>query len=236
MYSPIHPPSFKLHTIYRSNRSHSTYLAYKHLIYSKVPKPQRPKKPTVDYRSILPAALKLHKSLYHAISTGNRKALSTLCADNIEAQYQSRIARRLEAQERLSWELVKYVEKPRVVSMKAGATPLMLEGIPVGMQQAVVRIRSLQKLKTGTLVRSGRGGGAKGKEQDVEWEKEKTKDVTEYIVVQRRLMQGDYEPWKVWGFIVEFDANAELNAVKEKEKSALLAVDEKTKTGGVLAR
>ena len=36
-------------------------------------------------------------------------------------------------------------------------------------------------------------------------EKEKPKDVTEYLVLQRRILRGEEGPWKIWGTTTETD-------------------------------
>jgi protein MBA1 len=187
----------------------SALIAFRWQIYSgmaaHIPKP---KKPTIDTRSIVPVAKKLHAQMYSAFAKGDIKVLQDICTENICQTYLSKIAKRAEIGETLKWELVKYTSKPRLCSMKAGGTPLELKGIPIGIQQAVVRIQSLQRLTPGHLMGAKAGSKDTEKEQVV-WKEPKEKNVTEYLVVQRRLMQGKWEPWKAWGFIKEHDVTTE---------------------------
>lgn len=59
------------------------------------------------------------------------------------------------------------------------------------MRQAVVRIRSRQSLRRvgrdGQAIVEGTGEGAN------------IKEITEFVVIQRRLWKGVEEKWKVWG-------------------------------------
>lgn len=65
------------------------------------------------------------------------------------------------------------------------------------LQQAVVRIRSVQSLQRIRRVR-----GKDGKARDVVEEGSiggEGKEVTEYFVVQRMTRRGEVGDWKVWG-------------------------------------
>lgn len=187
----------------------SAFIAFKTQIYSSIPRGKRPARPKINLFTIKPAAIKLHKQMYTAYANGDAKALEDICADNVRDHYQSRIENRNEKGELMKWELVSYKGRPKLCSMKAGGTPIELKGIPVGIQQAVVRIRSLQKLTIGNKT-GARASRQKGKDKEnVIWKEPNEKEVTEYIVIQRRLLEGKFEPWKVWGFVKEMDVVAE---------------------------
>jgi len=88
---------------------------------------------------------------------------------------------------------------------------LKVQEIPVGVQQAVVRIESRQRLTIGKIPRSTKGSERKDVSANVTWGEPKEKDVTENIVIQRRMILGEWEPWRVWGYVKEFDAMKEKN-------------------------
>ena len=61
-----------------------------------------------------------------------------------------------------------------------------------GMRQAVVRLQSRQSLAQ--II-----PGAKGQDDKVVSGTGEGKDVTEYVVIQRRMLNGKEGPWMVWG-------------------------------------
>lgn len=67
-----------------------------------------------------------------------------------------------------------------------------------GMRQVVVRLQSRQSLAR--IIRS-----TKGQEDLVKKGTGEVKDVTEYLVIQRRMLKGKEEPWMVWGTTNESD-------------------------------
>lgn len=88
---------------------------------------------------------------------------------------------------------------------------MKIKGKDIGFRQAVVRIVSLQQLQRGEL-RSSRlhSLGTKGgnefwrlEQEDVEWEPKVQKLVAEYVVLQTMLIEGEEQPWKIWGFAEE---------------------------------
>lgn len=197
----------------------SAYLAYKLQIYSSMPMRDRPSMPQINIRTIKPAALRLHKQLYTAYANGDAKVLEVICTEGVRSIYLSKIEQRNQNLDVMKWELVSYEGRTKLCSMKAGGTPVQLKDIPVGIQQAVVRIESLQRLTMGTKM------GAKAKltkgndKQHIVWKEPKEKVALEYIVIQRRLLEGIYEPWKVWGFVKEMDVEAERQIDKAVMKA-----------------
>lgn len=90
------------------------------------------------------------------------------------------------ADEQLRWTLHKYGRSPRIVSDRAARLPF--EG--TGIRQAVVRIRSRQSL---TKLKNGQAVPGTGQE----------KDMLEYVVLQRRFLKGQEDPWLIWGTMEE---------------------------------
>lgn len=128
-----------------------------------------------------PIAQQLHVDMYTAFAAGDLNRLRQLCTDGILETFRSRIQGRQKG-EVVKWELLRYVGTPRVVSDRAALVPGM-EGMAI--RQAVVRIRSLQRL-TRTV-----GGKAIGNEEG--------KEVEEYVVVQQKVEKWQAGGWQVWG-------------------------------------
>jgi protein MBA1 len=162
--------------------------------------------------------------LYTALARGDEDTLKDIACVSILAEYRIQIARRKPG-ETVHWKLVKYVGlPPRIVSHKCGQMGMDFGGLPLGIQQVVVKMQSIQQMKTvisGRKVdRLGRTTAkeeaVKEEEEDIDWSGAKEKTVTEYIVIQRRLLKGVMEDWRVWGFAKEFDV-ATLNEKDEAE-------------------
>lgn len=204
----------------------SAFIAFKWQVYGSMPSgAKKPNTPEINILTIKPAALRLHKQMYTAYADGDKKVLQDICTEGVRELYLAKIEKRIENSETMKWELVSYKGRTKLCSMKAGGTPMELKNIPIGIQQAVVRIKSLQRLTTGTKM-GAKVKGAKGQEKEhIVWKEPKEKVVTEYFVVQRRLMEGNYEPWRAWGFVKEMDVAAERKKNEEilKEESKILS-------------
>lgn len=138
--------------------------------------------------------------MYSAFASGDIKTLRRICADGLLESFEARIRARSKG-EVWSWELVSMKGRPSVVSHRSAT--LGIEGM--GLRQAVVRIRSTQRLtryKGGEVVK-GSGG---------------EKDVTEYIVIQRRMMHDKEEDWVVWGTTEETTIDM-LEEAEERKKA-----------------
>ncbi|TID17549.1 hypothetical protein E2P81_ATG08122 [Venturia nashicola] len=198
----------------------SAYIAYKFQLYSSMPMKNRPATPQINIRTIKPAALRLHKQMYSAYANGDTNVLQDICAEGVRDIYLSKIEMRNRNSDAMKWELVSYEDKTKLCSMKAGGMPVELKNIPIGLQQAVVRIKSLQRLTPGTKM-GARAKRTKGDEKEnIVWKEPKEKVVTEYFVIQRRLLEGVYEPWKAWGFVKEMDVAVERR-IHEAENEIL---------------
>ena len=97
------------------------------------------------------------------------------------------------------WTLHKYTHSPRIVSHRAA---LIQEGSI--MRQAVVRIRSVQRLDKG-MKRTKKN--KKGKEEDTAGAGGGGKMMDEYVVIQKNIFQGMEDDWMVWGTTKENDVS-----------------------------
>ena len=129
-------------------------------------------------------------ALYSRGSRGDLSTLERICADGLLASFRSRIHARWAAgrpQYSLDWTIHKYTRFARVVSNRAIRLPIP----DSGLRQAIVRISSTQSLAKhdfhGNLI-PGTG---------------EPKDVTEYLVIQKRLISGKETYWEVWGTVEE---------------------------------
>ncbi|KAF2400306.1 hypothetical protein EJ06DRAFT_530290 [Trichodelitschia bisporula] len=150
--------------------------------------------PKLGRKTIVPAAKSLHVQLYDSLAAGDVDALRSICGENLFTQYAARIGRRGQ-HDRYEWTLLSHSNRPRIVSNKITTLPLQIGNKPVAYQQAVVLIRSRQRLRKGRY---------DPLEKEVKWKSpstEKEKTIPEYMVVQRRFIRDQWEPWIVWGFI-----------------------------------
>jgi hypothetical protein len=170
-----------------------------------------------------------------AFSLGDDIILRDICEQTVLGVFQSRISRR-PADERLEWSLLEYVNKPRMVSFKTAQTQIEINGEPMMAQQAVVQIRSRQLLRQGKLIQGGEAGRV-GKDefeesfgevaQGIEWQQSREKEVLEYVVLMRRVIDGEPLDWKIWGFAKEAKV-AELEGSKKSEKTKVELDDKPT--------
>ena len=93
----------------------------------------------------------------------------------------------------IRWSLHRYVGRPRIVSTRIRQLPLDQSAL----YQVVVRIKSFQSLK-----KTIRDNGEKEHTAIVE-HKGESKEIMEYVVMQKRIIRGDEEAWKLWGLAEE---------------------------------
>ncbi len=91
--------------------------------------------------------------------------------------------------ERVNWTLHRYIGRPRIVSTRIARLPLDESAI----YQVVVRIKSMQSLEK---ILKGTG---ENRDVVVEETKGKPKKVMEYVVLQKRMLRGKEDQWKIWG-------------------------------------
>lgn len=150
----------------------------------------------MNFRQTKPAAIALHRQMYSAFADADVGTLQKICVDGMLDSFRARIHARPRG-EKMTWELVKYNGGAKVMSNRGARMPI--EGS--GLRQAIVRIRSRQRLTRYKVDGSVVPGS--GKEKDVE----------EFVVIQRKLAGGKEEPWRVWGTTEE----TTLTTVEQRE-------------------
>ncbi|KAF1344828.1 hypothetical protein BDV97DRAFT_303927 [Delphinella strobiligena] len=154
--------------------------------------------PNLSRTKIPSIATGLYEEMYTNFAKGTIDNMRAKLCESIHESLKGRIVSR-PPNTSLRWTLHRYIGSPRVVSHKymplsAGVKDKYKQ---TALQQAVVRIRSMQSLERVRKVR-GRDGkvsavveeGSSGPEG---------KEVVEYFVVQRMTRKGKVGPWKVWG-------------------------------------
>ncbi|EQB58946.1 hypothetical protein CGLO_00734 [Colletotrichum gloeosporioides Cg-14] len=148
---------------------------------------QRAKDLMFQTSSIVPTAKALHQQLAEALAAGDKDTLRQICVPHLYETLSATISRR-KATHKLTWELLAYDGRPKLLSHRlamlppAGKSPLL--------QQAVVGIVSRQRL--------GRVDKQTGEPVPQSMRVEK---LDEYLVLSRSLDPQSYKPgkWIVWG-------------------------------------
>ncbi|KAJ4413280.1 hypothetical protein N0V91_000255 [Didymella pomorum] len=163
-------------------------------------------------------AKSFYRSYYESLAAGDAKSLQHICLPPLAASLRSQIAAR--GPVKMSWHLHKF-KSARIVSHRCA--PLGADQPDTSYRQCIVRLESEQTLATKpvALRAESRVGkpvwapasiaslGAAKKDvakKDVEVEKaeqKQTQTVVEYLVMQTRVMGGNTEDWKIWGFAGE---------------------------------
>lgn len=146
--------------------------------------------------------------------SGDIKTIRSICLTPFAASSRLQIAAR--GPVKTSWQLYKF-KSARIVSHRA--TPLGEEVPNSSYRQCIVRLESEQQLSvipispsaTKSKVRAPKWvpASAKAKQDDVQQsvevkEKGKIETVVEYVVMQKRVMDGKEDnDWKLWGFTSE---------------------------------
>lgn len=137
---------------------------------------------------ISPVAVDLHQKMYTAFADGDIPKLKEICTDGVFDSMRARIGGR-QRTERVKWELLRYNGSSKVVSDRMAQIPGGAGG-GNALRQAVVRIRSTQKLSRAVGGRLVEGSG-------------REKDVVEYVVLQCRFEKWAPQEWRVWGTTME---------------------------------
>lgn len=151
----------------------------------------------LERSKIVPNAEKLYAEMYTCFAKGNIDAMRPRLCDNIYGLLASRIQTRA-PNTRFEWKVHRYVGKPWLCSYRVGVmdpNPKPSNENNV-LQQAVVRIRSMQSLKK---FKRTRAKGSTNAEEVLEAGSGDEKLVIEYLVIQKMLRKGKPGPWKVWG-------------------------------------
>ncbi|WEW57514.1 hypothetical protein PRK78_002981 [Emydomyces testavorans] len=131
--------------------------------------------------------------------SGDIPSLQRICCQGIYQNFAARISRRPHTTPRLLWTLHSYKKFPfastfsgaQIVSDRAAALP---DAKGFGIRQTVVRIQSKQSLITPS---TGEG------QNDAAQQIEKQQECTEYVVLQRFMINWEDGDWKVWGLAEE---------------------------------
>lgn len=150
----------------------------------------------------------------------------------------------------LSWQLVRHLSAPRVLSNRFTIFPFPGADdsrAPCAFRQLVVRLKTRQRLtieRNDPQVHSHLSSTTKGRKalawspdgpqrlpaaneaEAAEAEAAETqtetepieKDVTEYMLLQRRMWKGVEEPWKVWGFVDKTTLESIEKSAKQEQE------------------
>lgn len=120
----------------------------------------------------------LYTAQYRDYAQGNLEALEVSCCDGLVDKYRAAVRRRPLGKEQLDWEMVKW-RGMTVIAHRATPVPEAptVKGRKTVLRQAVVRVRSVQKLR--------------GKQMEVD----------EWVVMQCKVFKGEPEGWKIQGFV-----------------------------------
>ena len=151
-------------------------------------------KSKISFRKTAPTAMALHRHVYSAFADGDEDSLHNFACDGVR----DKLIDQIEARPNdtlFKWDLVKYKGRSTVVSHRASQLPLDQDedGEKSFVRQAVVRIRSVQRLTREEVYPD------EDHRRQVETPEGAEKEITEYIVVQKRVVRGEEEPWKFWG-------------------------------------
>ncbi|PGH09510.1 hypothetical protein GX51_00615 [Blastomyces parvus] len=147
------------------------------------------------------AALDLYKTVYTAFAAADTATLQNICCSGLLNQFLKRIAKRPPQAKKLVWTLHKFIKFPfsttltgaRVVTDRAAQV-----GYGIGIRQVVVRIQSRQ-----SLARPESPDNANSTQPQAAAGVAKNQISTEYIVLQKMMVSGKEEDWRVWGFTNE---------------------------------
>lgn len=166
----------------------------------------------------------LHKQLYEAFARGDRNKISEIACTGLQSALRARLDHRraVNAPEE-AWS-IKYkgwtpnyinrhwllqalmppmFKSTRIVADRTGELPIGKDG---SIRQVTVKIRSEQTLDKGD------GSGPK------------TKDVEEYVVIQKMKSEGETGNWMIWG-TTQPSTEKEIDELFSKSKSELSMMD-----------
>ncbi|KAF2802975.1 uncharacterized protein BDZ99DRAFT_454266 [Mytilinidion resinicola] len=148
-------------------------------------------RPKLERRALVPLAKDYHSQIYTAFAAHDTPTITRLCCSGLAADFRARMSHRALGTH-VTWSLASYTASPKIVSNRASPLPGLQRS---GVRQVVVRLASKQILATWTDEQARAAVPA-----DVETVES---EVTEYLVLQRRMLEGVEEAWMVWGFAEE---------------------------------
>ena len=152
-------------------------------------------RPKIEFGKMKTVAKRLHHEMYAAFAEGDKAALSKICTQGLLESFTTKINGR-GTQDKYEWTAERYIGQPKVVSHRvaAMAKPMPNES---SLRQAVVRIRSRQVLEK---------VNRRGKKEEVS-----AKDMDEYLVIQKIMVEGRESDWMIWGTTSETDPSTLLD-------------------------
>ncbi|KAK4495144.1 hypothetical protein PRZ48_013471 [Zasmidium cellare] len=154
-------------------------------------------------------AKELYEEMYKHFASGDLAPIEHKLSPGLVGSLRARISQRA-PNTSLLWSLEKYLGQPKLVWYSSAMLDHKLPADDqVGILQAVVRIRSRQRLqKMHRVVGKDRkvkevlvdAAGKEIHEDEMERERRRsTKDTTEYVVLQRHVRKSRPGPWLLWG-------------------------------------
>ncbi|KAF2089966.1 hypothetical protein K490DRAFT_35116 [Saccharata proteae CBS 121410] len=129
------------------------------------------------------------------LSRKDTATLEEICASGLLESCRARISAR-ESNELIHWMKLSNRSRPRIVSDRAVRIPIPdapEDQLPSVLRQVVVRLHTRQYLIRGFW--EGRNLMCDAA----------SKDVVEYVVLQKRIWKGEEESWRIWGMTKETD-------------------------------
>lgn len=203
-------------------------------------------RPKLEKRKIPSITKELYEQMYAHFAAGTLQHLEGKLSPGLLGSLRNRMAQRA-PNSALVWHLHRYYGKPEVMSFKFTVFPDGSNKERMGIEQAVVKIKSKQSLQHIERVRTRdvkRGAlgpmivkdvvvdeqGKAVPEDRLEENRERSAKVTtEYVVVQRLMKKSKFGPWHIWG-TTEESSVAKMKK-QEKEYQAKMAAQQRMKTG-----
>lgn len=138
--------------------------------------------------------------MYKAVASGDTAKIVNICSEGLRDGLTGRVASR-PANERVEWELVEYMGWSRCVSHRYTMLTASRDGL--GMRQAVVRLKSRQRLTRYVNGKKVEGSGVE-------------KDMIEYLVLHKTTIDHVEGKWTIWGTTTETSWDT---IEKEREKA-----------------
>lgn len=197
-------------------------------------------RPKLEKRKIPGITKELYEQMYQHFAAGTLQHLETKVSPGLLGSLRNRLAQRA-PNSALVWHLHRYYGKPEVMSFKFTVFPDGPKTTRMGIEQAVVKVKSKQSLQHIERVRTKNAQGKmlvkdvvvdeQGKavpENMLEENRERSAKVTtEYVVVQRLMKKSSFGPWHIWG-TTEESSVAKMKK-QEKDFQAKMVAQQKMK-------
>ena len=171
-------------------------IAYKYLL-GKKPRPK------MTRRGLVRQAKQLHHKMYTSFFNRDLLALEDFCCEGLVSSFRTRMSG-LRPGVKHEWSITDYTSRPKIVANCATYIPVP-GAEKVGIRQVTVRIDSKQRVDT--ITKDWRG---------VEQRQEGLpKQVREFTVMQRRLINNEESHWVLWGTVQESSAEVDDEATGE---------------------